>query len=78
MAESLGLDDLCGTGPAFDALESLHTAWYDDFQNSCPWSCSKAELADLAQRAPTPFAKGLMWGLMSMRQAVANHSGIAF
>lgn len=52
--------------------------WFAYFEDVQAFSAPKADLMELLRTAPTPFAKGLIYGIVLMRQELAAVTGRDF
>lgn len=61
--------------PQLRQLAAEHPLWMDQYDDADPNVCSPEQLWDLLESAPTEFARGLIYGKLSLRTDAAAVTG---
>jgi hypothetical protein len=60
-------------------LQQTHPLWWSDYDDAqMDISCDRAVLEELLETAPTPFARGVVFGKIVFRQQIAALTEEAF
>ena len=69
---------LNGCKYTLDQIAQSHPEWFADFEDRMPDFAPRSQVLDLLERAPTEFARGLMYGKLLARVEIAQVSGVPF
>jgi hypothetical protein len=79
------MQDAVSSKSIFDCISEMqelansHPDWYADYEDAqADIGCDRDVLSQLLETAPTPFASGVVFGKILLRQQVASVTGRPF
>lgn len=59
-------------------VQAQHPEWFADYEDIDPYTAERRFVEELLEASPTEFARGLVTGILLMRQQIALVTGRGF